>query len=65
VLVRVKTDGQMDVISLDKVKFARAELTDPPVDGLTGQGNRQTNPRRESITDIAYLDGRVVVAGQP
>ena len=63
VLVRVKTDGQMDVISLDKVKFARAELTDPPVDGLTGQGNRQTNPRRESITDIAYLDGRLVVAG--
>ncbi|MCW5971195.1 MAG: hypothetical protein KIT57_22035 [Blastocatellales bacterium] len=63
VLVRVKTDGKMDVISTDKVKFSRADLPDPPVDGLIGQGNRQSNPRRESITDLEYFDGRVLVAG--
>jgi hypothetical protein len=63
VLIRIKSDGQPEVVSLDKVKFSRAELPDPPVDGMVGQGNRQSNPRRESITDIGFLDGRVLIAG--
>ncbi len=60
VLVRVKADGQLEVVSLDKVKFSRAELPDAPVDGVVGQGNRQSNPRQESITDIAFLEDRVL-----
>jgi hypothetical protein len=63
VLVRVKTDGQLEVVSLDKVKYSRAVLPDPPADAMVGQGNRQSNPRRESITDIGFLDGRVFIAG--
>ena len=64
VLVRVKGDGQPELVSLDSVKFARAELPDAPVDGVVGQGGgRQSNPRRESITDIAFLEDRVLVAG--
>jgi hypothetical protein len=62
-LVRVKQDGQPELVSLDKVKHARAELPDAPVDGVVGQGNRQSNPRNESITDIAFLEDRVLVAG--
>jgi hypothetical protein len=31
VLVRVKTDGQPEVVSLDKVKFSKGELPDAPV----------------------------------
>ena len=63
VLVRVKTDGQLEVVSLDKVKFSRGELPDAPVDGVTGQGNRQSNPRQESITDLGFIDDRVLIAG--
>jgi hypothetical protein len=63
VLVRVKQDGQPEVVSLEKVKHARAELPDAPVDGVIGEGNRPSNPRTESITDIAYLEDRVLVAG--
>lgn len=63
VLVCVKSDGQLEVVSLDKVKFSRAELPDAPADAAVGEGNRQRNPRRESITDIAFLDGRVLIAG--
>jgi hypothetical protein len=63
VLVRAKTDGQLEVVSLDKVRFSRAELPDPPADATVGQGNRQSNPRRESITDIGFLDGRLFIAG--
>src|SRR5437867_6819845 len=63
VLVRVKSDGQPEVVALDKVKFSRGELPDAPVDGVVGEGNRQSNPRQESITDIAFFEDRVLVAG--
>ena len=63
VLVRVKTDGQAEVVSLDKVKFSRGELPDAPVDGVVGQANRRSNPRQESITDIAFFQDRVLIAG--
>jgi hypothetical protein len=63
VIVRVGQNGQPEVLSLEKVKHMRAELPDAPVDGVQGQGNRQSNPRNESITDIAFLEDRVLVAG--
>jgi hypothetical protein len=63
VLVRVKGDGSLEVVSLDKVKHARAELPDAPVEGVQGDGKKQSNPRQESITDLAFLEDRVLVAG--
>jgi hypothetical protein len=33
------------------------------VEGVVGEGNRQSNPRQESITDIAFFEDRVLVAG--
>jgi hypothetical protein len=63
VLVRVMTGGELEVVALDKVKFSRAEFPDAPVDGVVGEGRRSNNPRLESITDIAFLEDRVLVAG--
>lgn len=63
VLVRLDTEAQPEVVSLDNVKFTKGELPDAPVDGVTGPGNRQSNPRQESITDIAFLEDRILVAG--
>lgn len=63
VLVRVGSDAALEVVNLDKVKFSRAELPDAPKDAPVGEGRRQSNPRMESITDLAFLDGQVVVAG--
>jgi hypothetical protein len=63
VLVRVKPDGQPEVVALDKVRFSRGELPDAPVEGVVGQPNRQSNPRQESITDIAFFQDRVLIAG--
>jgi hypothetical protein len=40
VLVRVKTDGALEVVSLDKVNHSRGELPDAPIDGVVGQPNR-------------------------
>ena len=63
VLVRVKADGASEVVALDNVKFSRGELPDAPVEGVVGQPNRQSNPRQESITDIAFFQDRVLIAG--
>ena len=63
VLIRVKADGKLETVSLDNVKFDKAVLPDAPVDGVVGQGNRASNPRQESITDIGFLEDRVLIAG--
>ncbi len=63
VLVRVKSDSQIEVLTLDKVKFSRAELPDAPAGTAANGGSSQANPRRESITDIKYTDGALLVAG--
>ena len=63
VLLRVNGSGTIEPVALDKVKFSRAELPDAPVDGVVGEGRRQSNPRQESITDLAFFQDRVIVAG--
>ncbi len=63
VLVRVKADGRPEVVALEQVKYSRAELPDAPLDGVVGQGDRASNPRQESITDIGFFQDRVLVAG--
>ena len=64
-LVRVKASGQPELVSLDQVKFSRADLPDAPADAMApaASGKKGGNPRTEAITDIAYADGRVLVAG--
>jgi hypothetical protein len=62
-LVSIDGEGKISPISLRKVKFAKAILPNPPADAVTGQGRRKKNKRTESITDIAYTDGKVIVTG--
>lgn len=63
VLLKADASGKITEVSLEKVKHSRAQLPDAPVDGVTGDARRQSNPRMESITDIAFLEDRVLVAG--
>jgi hypothetical protein len=66
VLLRVKADGQPEIVSLDRVRFSRVELPNPVAEAAPAQpseGNRRNDRRMEAITDIAYADGRVLVAG--
>jgi hypothetical protein len=63
VLVRVSPDGLLEVVKLDNVKYSKAELPDAPVEGVVGDGGRQSNPRQESITDVAFLEDRLIIAG--
>jgi hypothetical protein len=63
VIVRVSAAGDLEVVSFDKVKFSRADLPNAPIDGVVGEGRRQSNPRQESITDLAFFEDRVLIAG--
>jgi hypothetical protein len=53
-LVRINADGKPEEFSLENVHFAKADLPNAPAN------ERQ---RVESITDVAFADGRVFVAG--
>ncbi len=62
-LASVNTDGEAKLINLDKVLAASRTLADAPEDKVTGEGRRASNKRLESITDLAYADGAVLVSG--
>jgi hypothetical protein len=53
VIVRINREGQVEEFPLKEVNFSKAELPNPPEGGQ----------RQESITKLAYVDGRVLVAG--
>ena len=54
VLVRVDRSGKPEIVSLENVAFAKASLPNPPT---------KEKFKSESITDLAFVDGRVFVAG--
>jgi len=56
VLARVDRSGKLEVVSLDNVPFAKAELPNP-----TKGGGRST--RADAITDLGFIDGRLFIAG--
>jgi len=62
-LIRVGAGQEPEMVKLEKVKFSRAELPDAPTDAPPKEGQRGGNPRLESITDIAFLEDRVLIAG--
>lgn len=54
VILRVDRSGKIEEVSLKDVKYSRAVLSNAP---------EQERQRAESITDLAYIDDRVFVAG--
>jgi hypothetical protein len=60
VIVRINADGKAEELALDDVKFAKAEVPNAPAPTASQRGQ---NLRNVSITDLAYVDGRVFLAG--
>jgi hypothetical protein len=58
-LLRVDGAGKIDVMTLASVKHSKVTLPNPPNAGT----NPQRDPRRQSITDMAFSDGRLYIAG--
>ena len=59
VLLKVDTSGKLSVVSLKNVRHASVSLPNPPAPGGTGRRNR----RVQSITDLAFFEGRLFIAG--
>jgi len=60
-LVRLSADGKLEEVSLQNIPFAKADIPNAPSPSpATGRG---PSPRSLSITDLAFADGRVFVAG--
>src|ERR1700685_3870030 len=54
VILKLDTAGKLSEVSLDNVKYSVAELPNPPA-----QNSQKTN----TITEVRYVDGKVLVAG--
>ncbi len=62
-LVRIDGQGTISELSLDNVAFLKATLPNPPEDKVVGEGPRARNRRPEAITDLAFVEGRLLVSG--
>ena len=59
VLLRVDGSGTIAVVDLAKATFTSVTLPNPAAAASTGR----SNPRTQTIMDMSYLNGRLIVAG--
>jgi hypothetical protein len=63
-IVRVDRSGKIDLLSLENVPFAKATLAKLPTPAGSAPAKKGgMSPRSQAITDLAYVDGRVYLAG--
>jgi hypothetical protein len=62
-IVRVSDSGKLSEVSLKKVPFQKVVLPDAPEDKDITVNGRTRNPRNDSITDLAYAEGKVFASG--
>jgi len=58
-VVRVDASGKLTLLALDNIKHETVSLSDAPVANPTAR----QNPRTQTITDMAFVNGNVMVAG--
>jgi hypothetical protein len=61
VILRADASGKITELTLDNIKHSMVSLPDAPASKATG--GKGPNPRMETITHLAFIDGKVVVAG--
>ena len=60
-LLRVDGAGKVEVVSFENMKHSKVALPNAPNAGTNA--NPQRDPRQQSITDLAFSDGRLYIAG--
>ena len=58
-VVRVDASGKLTLLTLDNIKHETVSLSDAPEANPTAR----QNPRTQTITDMAFVNGNVMVAG--
>jgi hypothetical protein len=59
IVVRVDASGKLTLLPLDNIKHQTVSLSDAPASNATGR----QNPRTQTITDMAFVNGNLMVAG--
>ena len=62
-IVRMTGNGEITKLDTTKIDFSKVDLPNAPADEMVGKGRRRKNLRNESITDLAFSDGKVLVSG--
>lgn len=62
-LVKIAADGKLSQVGLQKVLMQKIELPNAPEDKEVETKRGKANLRGQSITDIAYAEGKVYVSG--
>jgi len=62
-IVRVDGSGKLGEVPLEKIPFQKVVLKDAPEDREITRNGRVSNPRDDSITDLAYAEGKVFASG--
>ena len=63
-IVRIDGKGNATALPLDKVQYAKIGLTSvPDANAPAGKGGKGGTPRQQAITDLAFVDGKLFVAG--
>lgn len=60
-LITIDPAGKAALVSLDKVHYAKTAISNAPA--ADAKDRRGNSVRQEAITDIAFVDGRVILAG--
>lgn len=58
-LLRIDGNGKIDLVSTQAMKFSKVDLPNAPA----GNPAARRNPRGETVTDMALVDGKLWVAG--
>jgi len=62
-LLSVNPSGEVKTVALNEISFAKAELPNPPADKEEVGRRGKSNKRTESITDLAFFEGQLYIAG--
>jgi hypothetical protein len=61
VILRIDSAGKITELTLDNIRHSTVSLPDAP--DAAAKDSRGQNHRMETITEIAFVDGKVIVAG--
>ncbi len=61
VILKVGPKGKLSIMDTKSINFSKISLPNAP--DPNAKGRRGRSPRQQSITDMAYLDGNLIVAG--
>lgn len=62
-IVKIDGKGDMKPLDLSNIPVSKLVIPNAPEDKVVGEGRRARNNRGSTITDLAFVDGQVILSG--